>query len=106
MTIAHSPDIRRLHERRDTDELIVDAHTVLEACGLHMSAAKVIRLVRAYRSRVERNGWAFFEFLATAVQLSAQRRAQALLDPDIARVIGYADPTGETAVRHIMEGTR
>jgi hypothetical protein len=48
-----------------------------------------------------RNGWTFFEFLANAVQLSAEQRRQALCDPDTARVISYLDPTGETAVNNV-----
>jgi hypothetical protein len=40
------------------------------------------------------------------VQLTAQQRRQALANPDIARVIAYTDPTGETAVNNVMTASR
>jgi hypothetical protein len=51
---------------------------------------------------VESNGLAFEEFLANSVQLTAEQRRRALANPDIARVIAYADPTGEAAVNNVL----
>ncbi|WP_153395791.1 hypothetical protein [Ornithinicoccus halotolerans] len=55
-----------------------------------------------FSERVERNNFNFFDFLANAVQLHADQRRRALADPDVQRVITYADPTGETAVRNVL----
>lgn len=68
-----------------------------------MRPAKVRRLVQAFQQRVEGNGFTFFDFLANSVQLDAETRHRALADPDVQRVIAYADPTGDTAVRHVMK---
>jgi hypothetical protein len=84
------------------ETLIKHAHKLLCACGIQMSPSKVSRLVREYRHRVERNGFPFEAFLVNSVQLTAQQRRQPLANPDIARVIAYADPTGETAVNNVM----
>jgi hypothetical protein len=80
------------------------AHLVLDNCGIRMSPSKVSRIVRQYKGRVEANGFGFFDYLANAVQLSDQQKRAALLNPDIARAISYADPTGETAVNNVMRG--
>lgn len=97
-----------MHIRRktnaETEALIRAANVILTNTGVWLSRCKISRLVRTYEAQVERNGFAFFEFLENAVKLDAQRRAEALRHPDIARVIAYADPTGETAVRNVMEG--
>lgn len=106
MTRRTDTHLRRQHERRDVETLIRDAHVILTNCGVAMSPSKVSRLARAFKTRVERNGFAFFDFLANAVQLDEQQRREALANPEIARVIGYADPTGETAVAHVMRGAK
>lgn len=67
-----------------------------------MSPSKVSRLVRTFKDRVEGNGFAFEAFLANSVQLTAAQRRQALAHPDIAKVISYADPVGEQAVRNVL----
>lgn len=82
---------------KERDSLIVAAQTILTNCGIAIGPRKVNRLVQTFQARVERNGFAFFDFLATSVQLDAAARRRALADPDIQRVISYADPTGETA---------
>lgn len=80
------------------------AHKLLTNCGVHMSPSKVSRLVRDFKRRVEQNGYPFEAFLVNSVQLSAEQRRKALANPDIARVIGYCDPTGETAVANVIRG--
>lgn len=85
-----------------TETLIKRAHTLLDDCGISMSPSKVARIVREFKRRVEHNGFSFEAFLVNSVQLSADQRRRALANPDIARVISYADPTGETAVRRVM----
>ena len=87
-----------------TEALIKAAHLVLDNCGLRMVPAKVARLVRDYERSVAANGFSFFAFLANAVQLTEQQRHRALANPDVARAISYADPTGESAVNNVMKG--
>jgi hypothetical protein len=88
------------------ETLVEHAHKLLCNCGIQMSPSKVSRLVREYRHRVERNGFPFEAFLVNSVQLTAQQRRQALANPDIARAISYADPTGETAINNVMTASR
>jgi hypothetical protein len=78
------------------------AHAFLDARGYHLSPSKVTRIVRTYQARVARNGFEFFDFLANAVLMDADTCRRALLDPDLVRVISYADPTGETATHRVM----
>jgi hypothetical protein len=71
-----------------------------------MSPSKVSRLVREFKHRVEQNGFPFEEFLVNAVQVTAEQRRRLAANPDIAKVIRYADPTGETAVRNVERSAR
>ncbi len=89
-----------------TEALIRGAHLIFTNCGVSISPQRVTRLVRQFKSRVEQNGFAFFDFLANSVQLDAERRRTALSDPDVLRVIAYSDPTGEAAVRNVMKASR
>lgn len=91
---------------KERDRLIAATHVVLANCGVEVGPRKVNRLVQTFQARVERNGFAFFDFLANSVQLDEQRRREALADPEVARAIAYADPTGETAVRNVMAAGR
>ena len=88
--------------KSQTDQAITYAHAVIANCGVVMSPSKVSRLVRQFEARVMRNGWTFFQFLANAAQLSAEQHHQALCDPELARLIAYLDPTGETAVNNVL----
>lgn len=89
-----------------TDHLIRVAHVVLDNVGHAMSPSKVSRLVRRFEYQVAGNGWSFFDYLANSIALDAEQRRRALADPEVARVIAYADTTGETAVRNVMRGER
>lgn len=82
--------------------LIKAAHAVLDRAGVHMSPSRVSRTVRQYRHQVEPNGLPFLHYLATAFGLSERQRRGVLADPELARVIAYADPTGETAVNNVL----
>lgn len=86
------------------EALISHAHKLLANCGIAISPSKVSRMVRKYKHRVENNGFPFEAFLVNTVQLSAQQRRQMLANPDIASVISYSDPTGETAVNNVVRG--
>jgi hypothetical protein len=87
-----------------TQKRINAAHVILASVGVVMSPSKVKRTVRQFESEAERNGWSLLEFLANKNQLTAEQRRQVFADPDVARVVGYADPTGETAVKRVMRG--
>ncbi|HMM93980.1 hypothetical protein [Phycicoccus sp.] len=83
------------------EALKATARTILWNVGIDYGPNKIARLCLRFKGRVERNGFAFFDFLANAVQLDAQQRRAGLANPEIARVISYADPTGETAARNV-----
>lgn len=87
-----------------TEGLIRHAHRLLADSGVTMSPSKVSRLVRDYKRRVETSGFPFEAFLVNSALLTADQRRRALLNPNIVRVIAYADPTGETAVNRVMRG--
>jgi len=89
------------------NQLIAAARLVLDNCGIAFGNRKVFRLVDHFVDRAPNgNGYAFFLYLTNAVQLSAEQQRAALLNPDIARAIAYADPTGEAAVNNVMRETR
>jgi hypothetical protein len=87
--------------------LIRDAQAVLAGCGITRSPAWVSRTVRAYVNGTgARAGLPFVRHLIARLELSAEARARAERHPDIANLLAYADPTGETAVAHVMRGQR
>ncbi len=85
-----------------TETRVNAAHLILDNAGVRMSPSKVSKIVRDYERNVAANGFDFFHFLANAVQLSAEQQRAALSNPDVAKAISYADPTGETAVRNVL----
>jgi len=84
------------------EQLVRHACVIISASGLSVSPRKVIRLVRQYEHSVQRNGWAFWDYVANCLLLTAEQRAQVVVDPEVSRVISYLDNTGEDAVRHVM----
>jgi hypothetical protein len=91
--------LRSIGGSTSAEDLIKAAHMLLEEYEISMSPSKVSRIVRTYKHQVERNGFPFVDFLVNAVDISMhQRRA----DPNKARVISYADPTGEDAVHNVL----
>lgn len=88
------------------ETLTRDAGAVLNACGVELSRQRISTLVRRYKGGIEGRGFAFVDYLLNAVQLTAEQRRNALRHPAIARVIAYADPTGETAVNNVMRADR
>ena len=105
MTATTTTNIRRNHERRaDTaEDLIRDAQRILYAAGVHRSASWVARTVRQYITHVSGKGFPFGAYLVNRVQLNAEQRHAIRSRPDLAYVLDYADPTGETAVRNVMK---
>lgn len=111
MSAPPPPGLRHSEPAKDerrgpdgTEQLICAAHDILNGCGYEMSRSKLSRLVRRFETRVAHNGWEFFDFLANAVLMDADTRRRALLDPDIARAVSYADTTGERAVANVIRG--
>lgn len=84
-------------------EFIAAAQLILDNCGIVFGTRKVFRLVDKFIERAPNaTGHAFFLYLTNAVQLSEQQQRAALSNPDVARVIAYSDPTGESAVNNVM----
>ena len=109
MTQATCPRVPAKDERRritqtTPETLAREAYSVLAGCGIAASRSKVSRIVRDYMRHVAGNGYPFGAFLMNTLQLTAQRRAALTNHPDWARVISYVDPTGETAVNHVLRG--
>lgn len=99
-----APDIRRntsAEAKGQTEHLIRIAHVVLANVGYQMAAHRVTKRVRQFEREVAGNGWSFLDYLATSIAIDAERRVQLLNNPDVQRVIAYADPTGETAVGNV-----
>ncbi|WP_231969251.1 hypothetical protein [Mycobacterium sp. E735] len=92
--------------RSQTQHAIRATHAILANLGVEMSPSRVSRIVRQYEARVMHNGWTFLDFLTNKLQLSAQQRRRMLADPEMARVTAYLDPTGETAVNHVLRQAR
>jgi hypothetical protein len=84
------------------EELVLQVDLIFRNAGIAASRSKVSRLVRTYKRRIEPNGFALIDYLANNVAMSeVQRRVVA---DELTKVIAYADPTGETAVRNVMDG--
>jgi hypothetical protein len=97
-------DERRRITQTTPETLAREAFSVMSGCGITASRSKVSRIVRDYLRHVAGNGYPFEAYLMNALQLSAERRAALMNHPDWARVIAYADPTGETATRNVLRG--
>lgn len=90
-----------------TNNLVNAARLILDNCGIAFSTNKIVRLVIQFnRAMPNANGHAFFLYLTNAVQMSEAQKVSALSNPDIARCIAYADPTGEAAVNNVMRQVR
>lgn len=79
--------------------MIRETHLILRNCGIPMSPANVSRLVRTYKSQVEPNGFPFVDYVVNTVEMTVMQRR--VVADELTRVIGYADPTGETAARNV-----
>lgn len=106
MRASSVDDSRRSTSAEDTERLCRDAQIILDNVGMSMPRPRLSRMVRTFRGQVEGKGWAFFDYVTNAVQLSEGRKRAARSNPEILRVIGYADPTGETAVANVLRSQR
>ncbi|MGV7669102.1 hypothetical protein PJN91_17165 [Mycobacterium kansasii] len=88
-------------------ELKAFARLIIGNIGAPLGANAINRLVMNFTQRMPGgSGWAFFLYVTNAVQMSSEQQRSALQNPDIARAIAYADPTGETAVNNVMRQVR
>jgi hypothetical protein len=89
-------------------ELACAARRFADASGLYMGQNKLLRLALKFKAfRPDADTSAFLAWFANEVNLNAeQRRRAARSNPEIARVISYSDPTGETAVNNLVHGRR
>lgn len=85
-----------------TELLVRAAGAILDHVGHDMPRAKVSRIVRRFESQVAGGGWSFFDYFSNAIRLDAEQKRTAALNPDVARAISYADPTGEHAVNVVL----
>ena len=111
MSQAATLSIRREHESRDSEsatpeDLLRDAMRLLERCGIARSPKWVQRIVRDYTSSIAGTGFPFGAYLLNRVEMNAEQRRAAMNDPELACLLEYADPTGETAVRNVLGGGR
>lgn len=89
------------------DELINAACLIRDNCGLVFGTRRIFRLVDTFKARAPRaSGQVFFQYFCGEVQLTVEQQQRALHDPDVARVLAYADPTGEAAVNHVLRERR
>ncbi|TAM68155.1 MAG: hypothetical protein EPN48_11725 [Microbacteriaceae bacterium] len=77
----------------------------LDSAGLVRTNSWVHRVSRDY-ARLAIQGTPVWLFVATRLALNAQERRRIAQDEDLRYVLTYADPTGETAVRHVMKDRR
>ncbi len=106
MSNLPAPTIRRNHESREggeacppsAEQLIRATTTALTNCQIPISHSKISRIVRTYLHKVHDKGVPYLNFLLVNVQISAEQRCR--IEDDLYRLT-YADPTGETAARHV-----
>lgn len=105
MSTATLPDIRRNNVAEASSQASAftnDAIRLLDACGLAVRANWISRTVRDYLRHSQWHGIPFGAYLLARVQLNAEQRRRAMTDPELANLLSYSDPTGETAVRNVM----
>lgn len=83
------------------DLLIRDTHRLLQAVGMTTSPRWVNRIVRRYWNSPLR-GFSFDEYLFAELQLNDKQRSAMTERPEFRTLLGYSDPTGETACQNVM----
>ncbi|MGV8973375.1 MAG: hypothetical protein ACOH10_13720 [Rhodoglobus sp.] len=84
------------------ESLARDTGRLLAACGIERSRSWTSRTVRDYVSSAI--DYPFGAYLLNRVQLNAEQRRIVRADNELAYLLEYADPTGETAVRNVTRG--
>jgi len=102
---------RRIHRSAETggesrpksvERLTAETRAVLDRFGVHWSASKTSRVVRAYVRTVQGNRSAFADYVANQIVLSEHQRR--VVADELRRVTAYVDPVGETVVNRVMRG--
>lgn len=75
---------------------------MLDRFGVHWSASKTSRVVRAYVRTVQGNRSAFADYVAD--QLMETEHQRRVVADELRRVTAYVDPVGETAVNRVLRG--
>ena len=104
--VARTSSSNRSNSVSGMEDLKSAAQIILWNCGVPYGPNRIYRLCAEFVERVQGNGFDFFDFLANKVALSVEERRRALADPEVQRVISYADPTGEAAVARAMRSGR
>lgn len=99
--ISRSTSTTRRIDVADIEALKKSARTILWAAGVTWGPNRLARLCIRFITEVRGQGWDFFDFITTEIALSAERKAWLRDDPEIQRVIAYADPTGEAAASNV-----
>lgn len=73
----------------------------MEACGVQRPCSWVKRVVRDY-ARSPIVGYPFGAYLLHRIHLNTEQRRSVLARSDLAYLLEYPDPTGETAVRNVL----
>ncbi|ORX08074.1 hypothetical protein AWC30_03965 [Mycolicibacillus trivialis] len=84
--------------------MVTAAHKALADADVEIGPSKVARIVRRFGRAADQHGMTFHEFLTNEANLTPAQRRSVVGHPELARVIAYADPTGETAVNRVMRG--
>jgi len=102
---------RRIHRSAETggesrpqsvERLTAETRAVLDRFGVHWSASKTSRVVRAYVRTVQGNRFAFADYVANQIVLSEHQRR--VVADELRRVTAYVNPVGETAVNRVLRG--
>lgn len=85
-----------------TNELVNVARTVVDHYHISYSTNRIARLAVNFKRHAPLGDkYLFFEYLSAQIHLSDKQKQAALNTPDLARVIGYADRTGEWAAFNV-----
>lgn len=103
MSPTLAPSIRRNHVAEDTkSSLIRDARMLLDVSGMNRGGNWISRTVRDFLA-MPVQGLPFGWFLAARLELNEAQRRRLAENEDLRYILGYTDPTGETAIRHVMK---
>ena len=90
-----------------TDQLVHAGRVIVDHFHISFTTSRLLRLAIKFKERAPQGDKTlFFGFLASAIDLSETQKRAALSSPDIMRVLGYADPTGEQAVNNVLRERR
>jgi hypothetical protein len=108
MTDATVADLTGGSASPSQQELACAARKYVDGAGIYLGQNKIMRLALRFKAfHPAADTPEFLGWFASEVNLDAdQRRRAARSNPEIARVISYADPTGEAAVNNVIHGRR